>query len=339
MLALALSANAQQTFNEMDYTPTATTFKLFAPNDAKKVVVRIYNDGQKGKAVKTIKMTRIANETWTATVNGNLDGKFYTFDMGHGECPGVFAKAVGVNGKRAAIIDLATTNPEGWENDSHPVVKSPTDHVIYEVHQRDYSIHPSSGFKHAGKYLAWTEPRALAHLKELGVNTVHFQPVYDYASVDESKPDVAQFNWGYDPLNYNVPEGYYSTDAANPKTRISEFKKMVKAFHDAGIRVVFDAVYNHTMDIDNSNFQRTYPDYFYRKNADGKYSDGSGCGNETASDRPMMRKFMIESVKYWINEYHIDGFRFDLMGIDGIETVNMIRAAVDDVDPTLLLYG
>lgn len=339
MLALALSANAQQTFNEMSYTPTATTFKLFAPNDAKKVVVRIYNDGQKGKAVKTIKMTRTANETWTATVNGNLDGKFYTFDMGRGECPGVFAKAVGVNGKRAAIIDLSTTNPEGWENDNHPVVKSPTDHVIYEVHQRDYSIHPSSGFKYAGKYLAWTEPRALAHLKELGVNTVHFQPVYDYASVDESKPDVAQFNWGYDPLNYNVPEGYYSTDAANPKTRISEFKKMVKAFHDAGIRVVFDAVYNHTMDIDNSNFQRTYPDYFYRKNADGKYSDGSGCGNETASDREMMRKFMIESVKYWINEYHIDGFRFDLMGIHDIETMNMIRAAVDEIDPTLLIYG
>ena len=204
---------------------------------------------------------------------------------------------------------------------------------------RDFSISPTSGMKHQGKYLALAEPRAIAYLKSLGINAIHFQPLFDYASVDETQLHRPQFNWGYDPKNYNVPEGSYSTDPYKPEVRIREFKTMVQALHKAGIRVIFDAVYNHTFDIEGSNFQRTYPDYYYRKTADGRYSDGSGCGNETASERPLMREFMIESVKYWINEFHIDGFRFDLMGIHDIETMNQIRAAVDAIDPTIYIYG
>ena len=329
---------AAQPFQEVVYSPEKTVFTLFAPNDAKQVVVRIYEAGLGGKALKTVNMKRTANEQWTATVKGDLMGKFYTFDMGLGECPGVFAKAVGVNGKRGAIINFSKTDPEGWAQDQHPVTKSPADLVIYEMHHRDFSINRPDA-KYPGKFLALTEPWAISHLKELGVNAVHILPSYDYGSVDETRLSDNKYNWGYDPVNYNVPEGGYSTDPYAPEVRIREFKQMVKALHDAGIRVILDVVYNHTYDIEHSNFQRTYPDYYYRKTADGQYSNGSGCGNETASDKPMMRQFMLESVKYWINEYHIDGFRFDLMGVHDIETMNQIRAMVDAIDPTIYIYG
>ena len=329
---------AAQPFQEVVYSPEKTVFTLFAPNDAKQVVVRIYDEGLGGKAKKSVKMKRIANEQWQTTVKGDLMGKFYTFDMGLGECPGVFAKAVGVNGKRGAIIDFSKTDPEGWDQDQHPVTKSPADLVIYEMHHRDFSINRPDA-KYPGKFMALTEPWAISHLKELGVNAIHILPSYDYGSVDETRLSDNKYNWGYDPVNYNVPEGGYSTDPYQPEVRIREFKQMVKALHDAGIRVILDVVYNHTYDIEHSNFQRTYPDYYYRKTADGQYSNGSGCGNETASDKPMMRLFMLESVKYWIDEYHIDGFRFDLMGVHDIETMNQIRQMVDAIDPTIYIYG
>ena len=333
---MAISANAQGQFNEMEYGKTQTVFHLNASSTPK---LRLYKSGQGGKPVKTVKMRAIGNDRWEATVKGDLAGMFYTFDIGKGESPGTFAKAVGVNGNRGAILNMADTNPEGWADDRPPALASPADQIIYELHMRDFSISPTSGMKHQGKYLALTEPRAIAYLKSLGINAIHFQPLFDYASVDETQLHRPQFNWGYDPKNYNVPEGSYSTDPYKPEVRIREFKTMVQALHKAGIRVIFDAVYNHTFDIEGSNFQRTYPDYYYRKTADGRYSDGSGCGNETASERPLMREFMIESVKYWINEFHIDGFRFDLMGIHDIETMNQIRAAVDAIDPTIYIYG
>ena len=341
----AAAQTQTQTFQEVSYSPEKTVFTLFAPNDAKNVVVRIYQEGLGGKAQKTVKMTRTANEQWQTTVKGDLIGKFYTFDMGMGECPGVFAKAVGVNGKRGAIIDLSKTNPEGWADDQRPVTKSPADIIVYEMHHRDFSIARQDA-QNPGKFLALTEPWAIEHLKTLGVNAIHILPSYDYGSVDETRLNEPQYNWGYDPVNYNVPEGSYSTNPYQPEVRIREFKQMVQALHKAGIRVILDVVYNHTYDIENSNFQRTYPDYYYRthplplpKGVESKYSNGSGCGNETASDQPMMRKFMIESVKYWINEYHIDGFRFDLMGCHDIETMSEIRKAVDKIDPTLFIYG
>ena len=339
LLSMLLPKQAvAQTFKEVDYSPNQTKFVLFAPNNAKQVTVRIYKDGWGGKAIKTVKMQKTGNEQWTTTIKGDLMGKFYTFDVGKGECAGVFAKAVGVNGKRGAIIDMAKTNPDHWCCDKHPVVKSPADLVIYEMHHRDFSIARKDA-KYPGKFMALTEPWAIEHLKSLGVNAIHILPSYDYGSVDETRLNEPQYNWGYDPVNYNVPEGGYSTNPYKPEVRIKEFKQMVQAMHKAGIRVILDVVYNHTYDIEHSNFQRTYPDYFYRKTADGKYSNGSGCGNETASDKPMMRQFMIESVKHWINEYHIDGFRFDLMGIHDIETMNEIRKAVDAIDPSIFIYG
>ena len=345
---------AQDTFGEMIYSKVKTLFKLNAPTTVnldgmtgattqidkkKQVEIHIYEDGQGGKAIKTIKMKASGENRWEATVKGDLKGKFYTFDIGKGETPGVFAKAVGVNGMRGAIVDMAETNPQGWENDQRPVIQSPADLVIYEMHWRDFSIDVSSGLKNKGKFLALTEPKAIEHLKNLGVNAVHILPSFDYASVDETKLDTPQYNWGYDPKNYNVPEGSYSTDPYNPVTRIKEFKQMVQALHKAGIRVILDVVYNHTFNIDHSNFQLTYPDMYYRKTADGKYSDGSGCGNETASEKPLMREFMLESVKYWIDEYHIDGFRFDLMGVHDIETMQQIRAEVNKIDPSIYIYG
>lgn len=358
-LSLMLSAipqllMAQDTFGEMIYSKVKTLFKLNASTTVnldgmtgattqidkkKQVEIHIYEDGQGGKAIKTIKMKASGENRWEATVKGDLKGKFYTFDIGKGETPGVFAKAVGVNGMRGAIVDMAETNPQGWENDQRPVIQSPADLVIYEMHWRDFSIDVSSGLKNKGKFLALTEPKAIEHLKNLGVNAVHILPSFDYASVDETKLDTPQYNWGYDPKNYNVPEGSYSTDPYNPVTRIKEFKQMVQALHKAGIRVILDVVYNHTFNIDHSNFQLTYPDMYYRKTADGKYSDGSGCGNETASEKPLMREFMLESVKYWIDEYHIDGFRFDLMGVHDIETMQQIRAEVNKIDPSIYIYG
>ena len=326
-----------QFFNEVQYTPEQTRFALFAPEDAKAVKLRLYRDGQGGKALQTVKM-EYCDGRWRATVKGDLRGRFYTFDTGHGETPGVFAKAVGVNGRRGAIVTLKDTDPEGWADDKRPVTKSPADLVIYEMHHRDFSIARQDA-RYPGKFLALTEPWAIGHLKELGVNAVHILPSYDYGSVDETRLKDNKYNWGYDPVNYNVPEGGYSTDPYRPEVRIREFKKMVQALHKAGIRVILDVVYNHTYDIEHSNFQRTYPDYFYRKTADGSYSNGSGCGNETASEQPMMRLFMLESVRYWMQEYHIDGFRFDLMGCHDIETMNAIRTMVNETDPTVFIYG
>ena len=323
-------------FDEMTYSPAQTTFKLFAPKDAKKVVVRLYKDGVGGKALKTVRMQCTGDDLWSATVKGDQKGLFYTFDIGRGETPGVFAKAVGVNGKRGAILREYTSDC-GWDQE-RPVVKSPADLVIYEMHHRDFSVARPDA-KYPGKFLALTEPWAIDHLKELGVNAVHILPSYDYGSVDETRLDQPQYNWGYDPVNYNVPEGGYSTNPYDPTCRIREFKQMVEALHKAGICVILDVVYNHTYDIEHSNFQRTYPDYYYRKTSDGAYSNGSGCGNETASEKPMMRRFMIESVKYWVREYHIDGFRFDLMGCHDIETMNAIRKALDEIDPTIFIYG
>lgn len=332
-----------QTFNEVVYSPKSTTFSLTSSPDVKKVDV-VISDNDSDTAQQLVKsMKRVGAGKWKLTVKNDLKGKYYVFSVYNqaqpDHTPGLFAKAVGVNGKRGAIVDLKDTDPDGWADDVRPELKNPCDLIIYEMHHRDFSMDMSSGIKNKGKFLALTEPAAISHLRRLGVNAVHILPSFDFASIDESKPDVAQYNWGYDPLNYNVPEGSYSTNAADPKTRIREFKQMVQALHKAGIRVILDVVYNHTFDINGSNFQKTYPDYFFRKNAEGKYSDGSGCGNETASDKELMREFMKESVAYWVNEYHIDGFRFDLMGVHDIETMNEIHDVVAQIDPTIYIYG
>ncbi len=328
--------------NGVTYGPSASAFSIETNESAQQVKLRIYKAGLGGKPVKTINMKRNAagSTLWQASVKGDLQGLFYTFDVKYGgkfmgECPGIWATAVGVNGHRGAIIDMVNTNPQGWSADKRPNIAA-KDLIIYEMHHRDFSIDESSGIQHKGKFLALTEPRAIDHLKSLGVNAVHILPSFDYASVDETRLDEPQYNWGYDPVNYNVPEGGYSTDPYKPEVRIREFKQMVQALHKAGIKVILDVVYNHTWNIDGSNFQRTRPDYFYRKNADGTYSNGSGCGNETASEREAMREFMVESVNYWVEEYHIDGFRFDLMGVHDIETMNTIRAALPQ---DIFIYG
>ena len=331
-----LTAQAQNVFNEVSYSPKQTTFKLNAP---KKPTLRIYEAGKGGKVEKKIKMKQTSENVWETTISGDLKGKFYTFDIGRGETPGVFAKAVGINGKRGAIVDMQTTNPSGWNSDRRLTLKSPADLIIYEMHHRDFSIDASSGLVNKGKFLALTEQKAIKHLKELGVNAVHILPSYDFASIDESNTTTPQYNWGYDPLNYNVPEGSYSFDAEQPTRRILEFKQMVQALHKAGIRVILDVVYNHTFDIEGGNFDRTFPMAYYRYTADGKPSNGSGCGNETASEKPLMRQFILESMKYWATEYHIDGFRVDLMGIHDIETMNLIRKELTAIDPNIFIYG
>ena len=331
-----LTAQAQSVFNEVSYSPKQTTFKLNAP---KKPTLRIYEAGRGGKVEKKIKMKQTSENVWETTISGDLKGKFYTFDIGRGETPGVFAKAVGINGKRGAIVDMQTTNPSGWNSDRRLTLRSPADLIIYEMHHRDFSIDASSGLVNKGKFLALTEQKAIKHLKELGVNAVHILPSYDFASIDESNTTTPQYNWGYDPLNYNVPEGSYSFDAEQPTRRILEFKQMVQALHKAGIRVILDVVYNHTFDIEGGNFDRTFPMAYYRYTADGKPSNGSGCGNETASEKPLMRQFMLESMKYWATEYHIDGFRVDLMGIHDIETMNLIRKELTAIDPNIFIYG
>ena len=342
LTATAAQTVKAQTFNEVSYSPKATTFSLVTAPEVKKVNLLISDaDNNEAQLVKSMK--RVGAGKWQLTVKNDLKGKYYLFGVYNNAqpdlTPGVFAKAVGVNGQRGAIIDLKDTDPEGWSEDKRPELRNPVDLVIYEMHHRDFSIDYSSGIKNKGKFLALTEPKAIEHLKRLGVNAIHILPSFDYASVDESQPDKPQYNWGYDPLNYNVPEGSYSTNAADPKARIKEFKQMVQALHKAGIRVILDVVYNHTFNIDGSNFQKTYPGYYFRHRPDGTYSDGSGCGNETASEKPLMREFMVESVKYWVNEYHIDGFRFDLMGVHDIETMNLIRAELNKIDPSIYVYG
>ncbi len=333
-----------QSPDEVVYTPQSTTFNVTTDPKARKVCIVLTDGDAENARRRTVKrMVRTGRGQWKLTVANDLKGKYYRFvidgDYENRSTPGLFAKAVGVNGQCGAIVDMAETNPDGWENDRRPELHSPADLVIYELHHRDFSVHPSSGIVNKGKFLALTEPQAIDHLKRLGVNAVHILPSFDFASIDESHPDKPQYNWGYDPLNYNVPEGSYATGTADPTTRIREFKQMVMALHKAGIRVILDVVYNHTFDIVGSNFQKLNPDYFYRRTADGKYSDGSGCGNETASEKPLMRQFMTESVKYWVQEYHIDGFRFDLMGVHDIETMNHIRAEIDKIDPSIYIYG
>ena len=324
----------QFSFDEMTYSPSQTVFKLFAPSEARCLVVV----GDDSVTMKPTDLPVDQGTIWAAVVKGDQKGKTYEFVVDGQASPGVFAKAVTVNGKKGVIADLRETDPEGWATDSLAPRKF-QDWMVYEMHHRDFSVARPDA-KYPGKFLALTEPWALDHLTSLGINAVHILPSYDYGSVDETRLDEPQYNWGYDPVNYNVPEGSYSTDPTDPLCRIREFKQMVKALHEKGIAVVLDVVYNHTFNIDGSNFQRTFPDYYYRMTDDGRaYSNGSGCGNETASEREMMRRFMIESVKYWATEYHIDGFRFDLMGVHDIETMNAIRAAADEINPDIFIYG
>lgn len=338
--------------SEMEYTPSVTSFHLWSPN-ADEVRLMLYEEAEGGHAFQTHHMKLGDDGTWHVDVNEDLKGKFYAFnvkmqDEWLGDTPGLFAKAVGINGHRGAIIDMVQTNPTGWENDRKPALRSVADVVVYEMHHRDFSIDASSGIEHKGQFLALTEqgtqsPEGLAtgidHLKELGVTHVHLLPSYDYASIDEHTFKDSHYNWGYDPQNYNVPDGSYATDPTQPVTRIMEFKQMVQALHQAGIRVVLDVVYNHTYNAATSAFEKTVPGYFYRMKPDGTFANGSGCGNETASNRPMMRKFMVESVLYWMREYHLDGFRFDLMGIHDIATMNEIRQEAQKLDPQVLIYG
>ncbi|MCH5213984.1 MAG: type I pullulanase [Muribaculaceae bacterium] len=338
---------------ELTVSPEGTAFRLWSPK-AEAARVNIYNHGKGGKPVEVFNMEfHPDNGTWTASTPEQLYGKYYTFQILHNgkwldETPGIWAKAVGINGKRAAIIDLSATNPEGWKDDKGPKVDNFTDVILYEMHHRDLSMHPSSGVSNKGKFLALTEegtisPDSLAtgidHLKELGITHVHILPSYDYNSIDEENLQFNNYNWGYDPLNYNVPEGSYSTNPSDPATRIREMKEMIKTLHDNGIGVVMDVVYNHTADNDNSNFELTAPGYFHRHRDDGSYSDASGCGNETASDLQQMQDFIVNSVKYWAQEYHIDGFRFDLMAIHDIETMNRVAAELKEINPSIFVYG
>ena len=337
---------------ELTYTPQSSKFRVWSPA-ADEVKLLLFDSGSEGSAYEMKDMKRSKNGTWIATADGDLKGKFYTFQVKVGEqwldeTPGMWVKAVGINGKRAAVIDMKETNPEGWENDKHVLPNNVTDAVIYEVHMRDFSISPTSGIKNKGKFLAFTEKgtknaagqaTGIDHLKELGITHVHLLPSYDYASIDETKLNENKYNWGYDPQNYNVPEGGYSTDPANPISRIKEFKQMVQSLHSEGIGVIMDVVYNHTYVGEDSHLNLLVPGYFYRFNEDGTWSNAAGCGNETASERAMMRKFIVESVVYWATVYHVDGFRFDLMGIHDIETMNAVRAALDKVDPKIIIYG
>lgn len=338
---------------ELSVDDNGTHFRLWSPK-ASEVVLNLYDEGIGGIPFENIKMDfDPLTGTWTAFTPEKLYGKFYTFKVLHDgkwldETPGVWAKAVGVNGKRAAVINLDATDPEGWQTDRGPEVKNFSDVIIYEMHHRDLSMDPSSGIDNKGKFLALTEegtksPDGLAtgidHLKELGITHVHILPSYDYNSVDESRPDQPQYNWGYDPQNYNAPEGSYSTNASLPEVRIKEMKEMVKALHDAGIGVIMDVVYNHTAENDGSNFELTAPGYYHRHREDGSYSDASGCGNETASERRQMHDYIVNSVKYWADEYHIDGFRFDLMAIHDIETMNDVAAELKKINPSVFVYG
>lgn len=331
----------------------STHFSLWSPG-AEKVELRLYHNGHTGNAYKTIQMQYDKGSgLWSAAVPEALYGKFYTFRVKQNgewlaETPGEWAKAVGVNGKRGAVVNLSKTNPAGWDKDKGPEVKNFSDVIVYEMHHRDMSMHPSSGIANKGKFLALTErgtrspegkKTGIDHLKELGITHVHILPSYDFNSVDETNLQTNTYNWGYDPQNYNAPEGSYSTNPSDPTTRIREMKKMIKSLHDAGIGVVMDVVYNHTAENDGSNFELSAPGYYHRHWNDGKYSDASGCGNETASDREQMRNFIINSVKYWAKEYHVDGFRFDLMAIHDTETMNQVAAELKKINPSIFVYG
>jgi pullulanase len=336
----------------LTYSPNQSLFRIWSP-PADNAQLLIYKTGISDTASMIIQMKKSSNGTWTAVLPGNHEGKFYAFRVHISNqwlkaVPDPYAKAVGVNGRKAMIIDLKKTNPVGWEKDKSPDFKSATDAVIYELHIRDASIAINSGIKNKGKFLGLTETgtknaeglsTGLDHLKELGVTHIHLLPCFDFYSVDETKTDKPQYNWGYDPLNYNIPEGSYSTNPYDGITRIKEFKQLVKTFHENGLRIVMDVVYNHTMLTEDSYFNQLVPGYYYRHTPDGKFSNATACNNETASERAMMRKFMLESVKYWVQEYHVDGFRFDLMGVHDIATMNLISKELHKIRPDILLYG
>lgn len=333
------------------YSDTSAQFRIWAPT-AERAQLVMYDAGEGGEPIGTYEMQPSTAGTWTSGLSGTFGGKFYTFSVfingkWSSEVPDPYVKATGINGKRGMIIDPSTINPNGWEEDrSLPFIRK-TDAIIYELHVRDASIAANSGITQKGKFAGLTEPdtrntaglsTGLSHIKELGVTHVHLLPVFDFNSVDESKPD-AKYNWGYDPLNYNVPEGSYATNAADGISRIREFKALVLKFHRHGLRVIMDVVYNHTALTETSNFNQLVPGYYYRQTKDGKFSNASACGNETASERPMFRKFMLESLLYWVKEYHVDGFRIDLMGIHDIETINLISHTLHKIKPDILLYG
>ena len=358
-VALALVSCAPKTdvavpdapLEECVYSGDKTVFSVWSPK-AEAAQLRLYHSAQDTAAFMTLDMKKSKGGLWKATVKEDVNGAFYTFQiMMDGkwleETAGIAAKAVGVNGWRGAVVDWRETDPEGWAEDKSPEIR-PSDIIVYEMHHRDFSIHETSGVFNKGKYLALTEegtknPDGLAtgidHLKEIGVTYVQLLPSTDYITVDESRPQEPQYNWGYDPFNYNAVEGSYSTDPFNPVIRIKEFKQMVQALHKAGFRVILDVVYNHTTDASKTGFERTMPGYFYRMREDGTFYNGSGCGNETASEREMFRKYMIESLEWWMKEYHIDGFRFDLMAIHDIETMNLISERLHEIDPSVVIYG
>ena len=336
----------------LDYTKEVTTFKVWSPI-ANKVQLHLYKNGDGGTPLETLPLNQKEQGIWTIQINRDLHGTYYTYQIMVDsiwleETPGIYAKATGVNGKRAMVLDFETTNPEGWNRDKGSIIKYPNEAIIYELHIRDMTIHPKSGSTMPGTYLGLVEEgtrstdsivTGIDHLKNLGITHVHLLPTYDHYSIDETKLETPQFNWGYDPQNYNVPEGSFSSDPYHAEVRIKEFKKMVKTFHDNGIGVILDVVYNHTGKTKNSNFNLEVPEYYYRQWEDGKPSDASACGNETASDRVMAQKYIIESVAYWAKEYHLDGFRFDLMGIHDIETMNKVAETVKTINPNIFVYG
>ena len=327
-------------------------FRMWSPS-AQAVKLKIYANARGGVPETVVEMEKSENGTWKTAITPVPYGKYYTFQVKDNgkwlaETPGIWAKAVGVNGHRGAIIDISSATPEGWAGDHGPSLKNINDAVIYEMHHRDFSVHPNSGIVNKGKFIALSESgtsspsgeaTGIDHLKELGVTHVHILPSYDFNSIDESQLPSNGYNWGYDPQNYNVPEGSYSTNPADPATRIKEMKQMIQDLHKAGIGVVMDVVYNHTAQNDDSNFSLTAPGYFYRHRPDGTYSDASGCGNETASDRRMVGDFIVNSVKYWAKEYHIDGFRFDLMAIHDMETMNRVAKELKAINPDIFVYG
>ena len=337
---------------ECVYMGDRTEFAVWAP-DAEAAQLRLYHSADEDEAAfKTVNMKLGKGGLWKAVVKDDVKGALYSFQVKKDgawleETAGIAAKAVGVNGMRGAVVDWDETDPEGWDEDRSPEIR-PSDIIVYEMHHRDFSIHHSSGISNKGKYLALTEegtknPDGLAtgidHLKELGVTYVQLLPSTDFATIDETRLEDNQYNWGYEPLNYNAVEGSFSTDPYNPTTRIREFKQMVQALHKAGFRVILDVVYNHTTNAANTGFERTMPGYFYRMREDGTFFNGSGCGNETASEQEMFRKYMIESLEWWMKEYHIDGFRFDLMAIHDIDTMNEISERLHAIDPAVVIYG
>lgn len=336
----------------LTYTKQASTLKLWSPA-AEKVTLHLYTNGDTADKINSYEMKRSKDGVWELTLDGDQAGNYYTYQvMQNGqwleEKPDLYATAVGVNGQRTMILDLDTTDPNNWDNDKRPPLARFNDIIIYEAQIRDLSISPNSGIEHKGKYKGVTErgtvnsfgeSTGLDHIKSLGVTHIHLLPTFDHRSIDETRLDAPQYNWGYDPLNYNVPEGSFSSDSYNGATRITEFKEMVQTLHENGLRVILDVVYNHTGQTEDSNFNQLVPDYYYRKNPDGSFSDAAACGNETASERAMMRKYIVESVKYWAKEYHMDGFRFDLMGIHDIETMNAVTQALHEIDPTIFVYG